>query len=412
MYGADIPYRIFFAIVFATVFSWSFKFNPSPWAPQMTLTTAPPAFISFIQFKVIVEGYMILLLADVLRNFRVVKRILLLDDKSEGKSDYFISGSILFGFVFWIASGIADHIYSTDNSTLADHLILNVSPQEVTERLFVMFMCLVAGLIISNYFSKYRASSRLLKKSETHYRNLFSSIRDVIVMADKERNITNINQPALREQFGYELEEIKGEQTSVLYATKEGFQQTGIEVYDSDGKGIGKIMEMDLKKKDGTIFPSELYASKLFDENNEIIGNLGIIRDITERKISEMKLQEANNIINRSPVVAFLWKNSEGWPVEYVSRGVESLFGYSDKEFTDGSVSYADVIHPDDIQRVGEEVASFSSEAGINEFKHKPYRIVNRDNNVKWVEDITQKRKGDNGAITHYQGIVFDITEQ
>ena len=93
-----------------------------------------------------------------------------------------------------------------------------------------------------------KATEVSLSKSERNYQNLFSSIRDVIVVADKNRNIIDANQPALREQFGYEIEEIKGKQTSILYSSDEGFKQTGIEIYDTDGRAIGKTLEVDFRK--------------------------------------------------------------------------------------------------------------------------------------------------------------------
>ena len=60
-----------------------------------------------------------------------------------------------------------------------------------------------------------------------------------------------------------------------------------------------------------------------------------------DRKLTEEALSEANNIINRSPAVAFLWKSESDWPVEFVSENVENLFGYSAQEFLDRKISYS-----------------------------------------------------------------------
>jgi len=134
--------------------------------------------------------------------------------------------------------------------------------------------------------------------------------------------------------------------------------------------------------------------------------------DITERKKAEEKIKEADIIINKSPVVAFTWINEEGWPVEFISENVKKLLGYSSEDFLSRKISYADCIYPEDLERVEQEVADFSEEEGRDEFVHKPYRILTKDNNVKIVKDWTFIVRDFEGKITHYKGIIEDITER
>lgn len=130
-------------------------------------------------------------------------------------------------------------------------------------------------------------------------------------------------------------------------------------------------------RKDGTVFPLDLAVTEI-----QLGGEkkfIGMVRDITRLKLTEGKINEAYEIINKSPAVAFLWKNDEGWPVEYVSKNVKRLFGYTAEEFTSGKVSYTKTVHPDDLERVGAEVAGFSKRKGREEFTHEPYRIITKD---------------------------------
>ncbi|MEW6382229.1 MAG: PAS domain S-box protein [bacterium] len=147
-------------------------------------------------------------------------------------------------------------------------------------------------------------------------------------------------------------------------------------------------------------------------DNNKLRGIIKSYSDITSRKQAEEKIKEADTIIRRSPAVAFTWKNAEGWPVEYVSENVIKLFGYTAEDFISGKVSYAQCIYPDDLERVGQEVMAFSTEEGREEFVHKPYRIVTRDGKVKIINDWTLIVRDREGKITHYKGIIQDITEQ
>ncbi|MCB2174158.1 PAS domain-containing protein, partial [bacterium] len=135
------------------------------------------------------------------------------------------------------------------------------------------------------------------------------------------------------------------------------------------------------------------------------------VQDITERRQAEHRLQEAYQIINMSPAVAFLWKNAPGWPVEFVSENVADVFGYRVDEFLSGKVVYEAIIHEDDRARVVHEMKHVVQDQGVQECRLEPYRIVAKDGGIKWVDERSHIRRGQDGAVTHFQGIVIDITE-
>lgn len=150
----------------------------------------------------------------------------------------------------------------------------------------------------------------------------------------------------------------------------------------------------------------------LFDESDNIVEFQAVGRDNTKQKQTEEKLMEALTIINKSRSVAFTWKNAEGWPVEFVSENVETLFGHSAEDFTSGKVSYASCIHPDDLSRVSQEVEEFSKKKDRTEFEHETYRIITKLGQIKFVSDWSFIVRTSDESITHYKGIVEDITER
>ena len=170
------------------------------------------------------------------------------------------------------------------------------------------------------------------------------------------------------------------------------------------------IPEETMMHPDGSISVLETHKIPFFAYDDPAV--LIVSADITDRKQAEEALRKAYDIINRSPTVVFLWKNAEGWPVEFVSDNVVRLFGHTAEEFTSGKVSYKTMVHPDDLERVVQEVTTCSEEEDRKEFSHDPYRIITKNGEVKWLDDMSSIKRDEKGDITHYEGIVLDISDR
>ncbi len=164
-----------------------------------------------------------------------------------------------------------------------------------------------------------------------------------------------------------------------------------------------------LKEKNEEIQSQNEEYITLNEELNE--ANSKLKETIDELHESRRKIEEANDIINKSPAVAFLWKNAQNWPVEFVSENVEKLFGYTSSEFTSGKITFHEVIHPEDKERILNEVIQYSSKTDRQEFTQE-YRIIDKAGNIKWMDDRTWIQRDSSGKITHYKGILLDITER
>jgi len=162
-------------------------------------------------------------------------------------------------------------------------------------------------------------------------------------------------------------------------------------------------------RKDGTPAYCDVRSTAIKDDNGRVIAFEGILRDITERRQIEEAIRQANLIIENSPVMLFRWQAAEGWPVELVSRNVTKL-GYTPEELLNGSVLFASIVHPQDLDRVAHEVQDYSAQ-GVDHFQQE-YRIVAKDGKVHWVDDRTVIEWDPLGRITHYQGILIDNTER
>jgi PAS domain S-box-containing protein len=176
------------------------------------------------------------------------------------------------------------------------------------------------------------------------------------------------------------------------------FRTPGVQIYEAGFQG-----------KDGSTRDVIFNRATYVDAEGRVAGIVGAITDITRLKRAERELRLANLIVENSPAVLFRWRAAEGWPVESVSRNV-TRFGYTPAELVTGVVPFATLVHPDDLQRVADEVAEFSRR-GVEHFQQE-YRIVTKQGEVCWVDDRSAVERDGQGRISHFQGVVMDITER
>ncbi|MDM8560127.1 PAS domain S-box protein [Candidatus Parabeggiatoa sp. HSG14] len=141
------------------------------------------------------------------------------------------------------------------------------------------------------------------------------------------------------------------------------------------------------------------------------LGELAKSFDSMAKQLQESfaALKELEQIVNKSPVVICLWRADEKWSVEFVSKNIQQ-FGYTCNDFYSKRILFTSIVHPDDLSRMLFEVSQHSQE-GVTDFTQE-YRILTKTGEVRWLHDSTWIRRDINGTITHYQGIVMDITER
>lgn len=127
-----------------------------------------------------------------------------------------------------------------------------------------------------------------LQTAKDYAENIINSSLDIIVSVDTERHIIAFNKAA-QEAFGYTREEVLGEPVQLLYADPGAGSQIHATTL-CHGKFTGEVIN---RRKNGETFETFLAASLLRNSHDKIIGVMGVSRDITAQKRSEVALQSA-----------------------------------------------------------------------------------------------------------------------
>jgi len=160
----------------------------------------------------------------------------------------------------------------------------------------------------------------------------------------------------------------------------------------------------DLKNRLADLEKSYTDLQKNFEERTKELKQECSYRDHTEEA-----LRMAEVIVDRSPAILFRRKADDKSTLVYVSNNIQQL-GYTAEEFLSGRIHFRDIVHPDDMDRVGAEIRGYA-EQDVEEYT-QVYRILAKNGDVHWVEDQTSVERDAKGKKTYNQGILVDITER
>lgn len=145
----------------------------------------------------------------------------------------------------------------------------------------------------SYYFTAFLRDITLRKRSERDQALLASIVKssdDAIISKTLDGTITSWNASAER-LFGYKAEEAIGQHISLVIPEERLGEEDEIKANISMGKSLDHY-ETVRQRKDGQFIDISITVSPILDASGKIIGASKIARDITDRKKSELALQE------------------------------------------------------------------------------------------------------------------------
>ncbi len=127
-------------------------------------------------------------------------------------------------------------------------------------------------------------------QAEKRYRRLFETSQDGIMARDLEGRMIECNQ-AYAKMLGYTKEEL-AQLTVQRLLPEEWYEQREKIVKEVLAKGGSVVFEREYRRKDGSIFPASVRSWRLTDEKGKIVGIWSIVRDITDQKELQKKLEQ------------------------------------------------------------------------------------------------------------------------
>lgn len=248
-----------------------------------------------------------------------------------------------------------------------------------------------------------------IRSGEKKYRHIFESLQDIYLRADIDGTITEIS-PSIYSISGYEPSEIQGKHFRHFFPDKS--------MHFSYAKGLLKdgLLEdknINLRKKTGEIIHASLNARLILNEKGKPAGWEGFIRDISERRIMEELFQLSEEKFRTLADFTYgweYWTSPEGKLI-YMSPSCFRISGYKREEYYKNNHLLREITHPEDTERYLHHITVEETKNKTDVLKFN-YRIVTKDNQVKWINHICQEVFNEDGKSLGRRISNRDITER
>jgi len=253
-----------------------------------------------------------------------------------------------------------------------------------------------------------KRAEETLRESRQLLERTFASLHDAVFILTASAEIVDCN-PAAVKMFGYSCQEMVGRTTDFLHVSPATLEEFRGYLYPAvKEKGFLYLPEFRMRRKDGTIFPTEHRVQPLEDERGRCIGWVSLVRDITERKQTEAALRASEeryrSLFERVPVG--LYRTTPAGRLLDANPALMQMLGYPDRESLLAANVIEGYVDPADRQRFQ---AQIEREGLVRDFETRWRR---HDGKAIWVRDSARLVRDPEGQVLYYDGAVEDITER
>ena len=268
--------------------------------------------------------------------------------------------------------------------------------------------------VVLDVTEQHRAEDERLR-SEARYRALVEQVPGIVYIDTNEADPAPMYvSPQVLELTGYTVEDWMADRGLWLKATHpEDRERVRDEWLSAVGRRAPFSVEYRSVHRDGRVSWFHDTARLVRSEDGKPLFWQGLIQDITEAKRADVMVRESElrhrALVEQVPAVVFIDSHEEAPICYYVSPQSTEMLGYRPEEFQDDPTLFFRIMHPDDVERVGN--------AWVDAVRHSDsffcdFRLIRRDGAVVSVREAAVLVRDVDGNPIHWQGLIQDLTDR
>jgi len=266
---------------------------------------------------------------------------------------------------------------------------------------------LIGVVELAQDITEHKRAEGELRENVEKYRAVFENTTVGINLLDRQGRIVDVNQ-ALSSMLGYSVEELREltfseithpDDSEISRRNLEALMAGDIDSYRIEKRYIGK---------DGSILWVDLSTSSIRDANGEHVGTVGVIAEITERKLAEEALRQSEEKFSKAFFMspdAIAINQLVGGVYVSVNEGFKQILGFAEDEVIGKAALELNIWdNPEDRNRL---IEALKVEGKVDNFEA---RFRTKDGDTRYGL-MSAAIIGLNG-VYHILNVTRDITER
>ena len=224
-----------------------------------------------------------------------------------------------------------------------------------------------------------------------------------IFVLDPSGNISSWN-PGAQRLKGYSAEEIIGKHFSIFYTPADlAKDKPAYELRVASE--VGRFEDEGWRvRKDGTRFWANVIITRLLDDEGRLIGFGKITRDLTERRLSELRYK----LLVQSVTDYAIFSMDPGGHVTSWNIGAQRIKGYAPDEIIGKHFS---LFYPDESRKAGLPETVLRTAEKEGHFEGEGWR-VRKDGSRFWANVVVTALRDEEGTLTGFSKVTRDLTDR